>query len=126
GGWLSSGWHNEDVVLKVTHPNWHYEPAVTALLSTAHPEHVERPLASGSVRPAGHGPTPWMIQRRVRSAAGSTGSDDDRKAREQRLRLMTVAALARIQLTFEGREAELTRVGAPDRTITATRTPLPF
>src|SRR5690606_4773142 len=36
GWWLSSVWHNEDVVLKVTHPNWHYEPAVTALLSTAH------------------------------------------------------------------------------------------
>ena len=126
-GWcLSSVWQNDEVVLKLTHPNWQGEPAVTDLLGRSQPEHVERLIAGGSFTAPGHRPTPWLLQRRIRGRSGGEEADPDRAASERlRLSLATVQALARLQLANRGREEELLAAGVADRHIAATRAALP-
>ncbi|HLU82395.1 MAG TPA: hypothetical protein VKZ43_03255, partial [Trueperaceae bacterium] len=126
GWWLSSVWHNDDVVFKVTHPNWHAEPAVNELLGSWRPEHVETLVASGFHTAPGHRPTPWLLQRRIKARPRDQDQDPDTAQAEQlRLSVATVAALARIQLTCQGREAELLAAGVADRFLDATRAALP-
>lgn len=126
GWWLSSVWQNDEVVFKVTHPNWPGEPAVTDLLGRSLSEHVEGLVASGTFVAKEHRPTPWMIQRRAKARARGLEVDADLAVTErQRLSLACIETLARIQLAFQGREAELLAAGVAERSIAATRAALP-
>jgi hypothetical protein len=122
GWWLSSVWHNDDVVFKATHPSWPSEPTVNELLHRVVPQHVERVVASGFVSKTGHAPTPWMVQLRARTGAIEPPEDAE-LAREERRRLTVacVEALARIQLALVDRDAELRAAGVEDRSTGATR-----
>ena len=129
-GWcLSSVWCNDEVVVKVTNPNWPREPDINRFLHGVAPHLVEEVIASGMLTDGPSQPAPWMLQRRARPRTadrpvtagpwqGSEPAPDDR-ARLLRLRLLTVAALAELQLTLADDPGAPRAAGADDRSIEA-------
>ncbi len=110
-GWsLSSVWRNDELVLKLTNPAWHGEASVTRSLAQLAPAEVPEVLSAGVVT-GDLAQGPYLVQRRVVEPP----EPEDLQERHARS-LAALLALARVQVASTGREEELLRAGAADRT----------
>lgn len=107
---LSSVWASESYVLKLPHPVWHHEAAVTKRLAELEPDHVAAVVASGTVSLPEAAPTGWFLQERLTPASTA----------DEASRVEVVLALAKLQRSCRGLETELLSAGLLDRGPAAT------
>ncbi len=109
---LSSVWISRDTVLKLAHPAFAVEPAITKALNRLAPGSVAEVLAVGELRVPGTPlPSPWVLQRKA-------GGQDMEGSEDAAGRLAD--ALAEVQNACHGHEEELLSIGLLDRGPEAT------